>query len=161
MSHSAGQLTYKGAIDAVAFVCLMCLLAPALPASADAPPGRYTVASGTVQDTRTGLTWQRAVDANTYTQPNAISYCTGLTLAGGGWRLPKVSELLTLVDPTKSSPAIDATAFPSTPGGYFWSSSAYVGAGGAGDAWYVDFMTGLSSHSPTGSTASYRVRCVR
>lgn len=127
----------------------------ALPALADAPPSRYTFpATGTVHDTRTNLTWQRDVDAGSYTQSAAASYCTGLTLANGGWRLPTRAELLTLVDPTKYNPAIDTSAFPSTPSDFFWSSSAYSGV-----AWSVYFNSGSSSDFVPGAT--YRVRCVR
>ncbi len=127
-------------------------------AHADAPACRYTYpASGAVYDTRTKLTWQQAVDANTYTQAEALSYCSGITLASGGWRLPKVSELLTIVDATKSNPSIDATAFPSAPAETFWSSSPYVGS--SGSAWGVYFAAGAPGSY--GTTNAYRVRCVR
>jgi len=132
-----------------------------------APPSRYTVTNGTVYDTLTQLTWQQAVPAAPVaagcsgtgcTQAGAIAYCAALPLDGGGWRLPQVSELLTLVDPTQFNPAIDPTAFPSTPAEDCWSSSAYVGA--AGDAWAVYFYVGNSyAYYNTGSTR--RVRCVR
>lgn len=125
--------------------------------SSGAPPGRYTINSGTVKDTRTGLTWQQSVDAGSYTGANAKTYCGGLSLAGTGWRLPTISELLTLVDPTKYSPAIDPTAFPATPTDWFWSSSPYVGS--SGTAWLVYFY-GYSSYTDTNSS-TYHVRCVR
>jgi hypothetical protein len=126
--------------------------------SGGAPPGRYAFpASGTVYDTRTALTWQQAVDAGLYTQRAATTYCTGLSLAGTGWRLPNVRELLTLVDPTRFSPAIDPTAFPSTPSDYFWSSSPYVG--GSAGGWLVTFIYGYSNNGSTSS--SNLVRCVR
>ncbi|HEX7480716.1 MAG TPA: DUF1566 domain-containing protein [Polyangiales bacterium] len=133
-------------------------LALAFPALADAPPGRYTVSTttGTVYDTRTKLTWQQTVDANSYTQANAKTYCTNLAPVGTGWRLPNVRELLTIVDPTKYNPSIDPTAFPSTPVDYFWSSSNYVGP--SGGAWYVNFVDGSSGTDVT--TSSYRVWCV-
>ncbi|HTM45413.1 MAG TPA: DUF1566 domain-containing protein [Polyangiaceae bacterium] len=124
-----------------------------------APPGRYLIDSmnGTVVDTRTQLTWQRGIAPGTHTQPDAVSYCAGLTLAGGGWRLPQVSELLTLVDPTVYNPAIDVAAFPDTPAVWFWTSSAYAGA--VDNAWYVTFFYGYSATSPTSSEP--QVRCVR
>jgi len=135
--------------------------------SGGAPPGRYTDnANGTVSDTLTQLTWQQAVPAapvatgcagTTCTQAGALAYCAALTLAGGGWRLPAVSELLTLVDPTLSNPPVDATAFSGTPTEWFWSSSTYVGAGGS--AWAVTFTDGASDSTVT--TNTYRVRCLR
>ncbi len=126
--------------------------------SGGAPPGRYTDnLDGTVSDMRTKLTWQQAVDPNSYTQANASSYCAALTLASGGWRLPKYSELLTLVDPTSNAPAIDGTAFPNTPPEIFWTSSAY--AASTGVAWYVNFQDGQTTDDA--SSAMHRVRCVR
>jgi hypothetical protein len=140
-------------------VCLLCSFAPALTAGAETPPGRYTVTSGTVVDTRTNLTWQRNLDAGSYTHAAAITYCANLVLASfSDWRLPLISELLTLVDPTRSSPAIDTAAFPSTPSDLFWASSLSVVS--AGDAWDVNFTGGGSGFSNTGSNM-YRVRCVR
>jgi hypothetical protein len=146
----------------MSYRCLLLVLLVAFSsprvALADAPPGRYTfLVSGTVYDTRTKLTWQGAVDASTYTWANATTYCTNLSLQGTGWRLPTRAELLTLVDPTKSNPAIDQTAFPSTPHEWFWSSSPYVGS--AGSAWGVAFNFGFSNYYDT--AYAYRVRCVR
>ena len=65
----------------------------------DATAGeRYTVADGTVFDTRTQLTWQRTFPSERYTWDDATSYCASLALPGAGWRLPSINELLTLVD---------------------------------------------------------------
>lgn len=126
--------------------------------SGGAPPTRYTLSDDTVEDNRTGLIWQREVAASTYGQADAITHCTDLMLGGSrDWRLPAVSELLTLVDPTSSAPAIDETAFPSTPSEWTWSSSAYLGVNGG--AWGVDFDDG-SSFTNTPSYAAH-VRCVR
>jgi hypothetical protein len=126
---------------------------------AAAPPSRYSFpSSGTVLDTRTLLTWQQATDGKTYTWLDAKTYCAGLSLAGNGWRLPSVGELLTLVDVTAHDPAIDPTAFPATPTTSFWSSSTYAGATTL--AWTVDFGQGYSN-SQVDKTAVYRVRCVR
>ena len=125
---------------------------------ADAPMGRYTTpAAGTVYDTRTRLTWQQNVDPNTYTWAGATMYCKDLALAGGGWRLPSVKELVTLVDVGQKSPAIDRTFFPNTPSDYFWTSSPL--AGDPSFAWFVNFLNGYSSTSDVGN--AFRVRCVR
>jgi hypothetical protein len=143
------------------FVGLIGWIACATAALADAPSGRYTFpATGTVYDTRTQLTWQQAVDPGTYTQSAASTYCTGLSLAGGGWRLPTKAELESIVDDTRSNPSIDPTAFPSTPGNYFWSSSPYVAASG-GYGWFVNFISGLSGSNYYVIGNYYRVRCVR
>src|SRR4051812_8231707 len=88
---------------------------------AASPPGRYSQARKTVKDNLTGLVWQQSVDSGMYNWDDAKTYCQQLQLDGGGWRLPTCNELLTLVDPTQSSPAlIDSTAFRNTPATYFW-----------------------------------------
>src|SRR5689334_16839225 len=82
---------------------------------ANAPAGRYTIANGTVYDTKTRLTWQQGAAPSTYTWTDASPYCGALNLGGMGWRLPSVRELQTIVDETLHAPAIDATAFSGTP----------------------------------------------
>lgn len=128
-------------------------------ARADAPPGRYTVANGTVRDHRTGLLWQQTVSGSSYTHPQATTYCVGLSLGGftSGWRLPTVAELLTLADRTRANPAIDPFSFPSAPSAVFWSSTLF--SGNSTIAWIVNFSFGSSGW--TDLTNSYRVRCVR
>lgn len=142
-----------------AFLTLVsaCVLS-ALPAAATAPPGRYTIANGAVTDNRTGLVWQQTVDANSYTQAAAMTYCAGLNLGGfsSGWRLPTVGELLSIVDPTAPSPALDPTAFPNTPTNYFMTASTFVGT--TGSVWTVSGFDGSSSSGAPNSPL--RVRCV-
>jgi hypothetical protein len=128
---------------------------------ADAPPGQFQInGDGTVTDTKTGLVWQQTVSASSYTQFMAVSYCAAnsASLPGTGWRLPSYTELQTLVDDTRKFPAIDPTAFPSTPNENFWSSSSYVPPN-AGLAWYVGFNVGFGNSDDPYVT--YRARCVR
>jgi hypothetical protein len=64
------------------------------------------------------------------------------------WRLPTADELHSIVDygvpPTGPSvPTIDATWFPNTPGGMFWSATEYVGIVGLGrHTWAINFNDG-------------------
>jgi len=122
-----------------------------------APPTRYTASmDGTVLDTSTHLRWQRDVDASTYTQPNAQSYCSSLELAGATWRLPTRAELLTLVDPTHYGPSVDVATFAATPAEFFWTAS--VSANDSGAAWTVSYTSGgTKTDMPS---QAYRVRCV-
>ena len=142
------------------FLAAVALVVVALTASADAnaPAGRYTTSSGTVYDTKTKLTWQQAVAPGTYTWAGAKTYCAGLNLGGTGWRLPTAKELQTIVDDSQTNPAIDTTAFPSTPSNYFWSSSPL--AGSSSDAWSVYFYDGGDT-TGYGVSATLTVRCVR
>jgi hypothetical protein len=127
---------------------------------ATAPVGRYAVGTDTVKDNETGLTWQRAVPAQTYDWANAKTYCQGLSLGGfaSGWRLPSKKELETLVDfgVAKPGPTVDSTAFPGAPAQAFWTSTSL--AWSADYAWTVDFGYGGSLGYVT--TDTDRVRCV-
>ncbi|HEX7481307.1 MAG TPA: DUF1566 domain-containing protein [Polyangiales bacterium] len=125
-----------------------------------APPVRYAYpADGTVYDTRTKLTWQRESDIDTFTLAAVQSYCAGLALAGGNWRLPTISELLSIVDVTNYRPAIDPNAFPGTPRAEFWSSSLSVSE--PGNTWSVSFGEGHSFTAGPYASNAYHVRCVR
>lgn len=125
----------------------------------DGPTDYTDNKDGTVKDNVTGLVWQQAVAPATYIWQAAKDYCTTLTLAGGGWRLPTRIELVSLVDFTKVNPSINSAFFPSTPADAFWSSSPYVVAGLAGNAWQVTFSGGGSGSY--GMSNSKNVRGVR
>jgi len=154
------------------FLGAVSIVVVALTTSADAsaPAGRYQVTgggtdagtgNGTVYDTKTKLTWQQTVPSTTYTWANAKTYCgsaaVSTSLGGTGWRLPTLKELQTIVDYSQSNPSIDSTAFPSTPGNVFWSSSPL--AGSSSNAWSVDFGYGYTGNVVV-SNPRY-VRCVR
>jgi hypothetical protein len=96
---------------------------PSTTVFAEAPVGRYVVEQGTVNDTQTRLTWERAPDLTPRVWSQAAPYCSALDLNGKGWRLPSVKELMTLVDESRWGPSIDPVAFPGTPSDYFWTSS--------------------------------------
>ena len=112
----------------------------------------YTIGADTVTDNVTGLIWQKAVTADTYNWAEAKTYCAGLSLGGQpGWRLPTRIELFSIVDSSTANPAINTTAFPSTPPVNFWTSTpldSSVGFG-AGNAWIVQFGAGYSSNAST------------
>jgi hypothetical protein len=118
---------------------------------------RFVVKDGLVTDQKTGLTWQQTPDPSSNTWDGAKTFCEGLPLAGGGFRLPTAPELLSIVDRTLSAPAIDSTVFPGVAYDDFWSSSPKVGS--SDEAWSVNFGYG----TPGGSTKTFtlRVRCVR
>jgi hypothetical protein len=136
------------------------------------PKDHWNIQNGTVYDRFTALTWQEAIPSTggddglgDFSWSNAESYCAQLALDGGGWRLPKVKELATLVDVTTEVPAIDSSAFPGTPGegsgsaisDSFWTSTLVTGftTGGL----LVDFAYGVIGDD--GVQYPYRVRCVR
>jgi len=127
-------------------------------AQANAPPCRYTISTDTVFDNDTGLEWQRVEAGPSYTPwSDGGTHCTGLSLAGSGWRLPTIQELQTIVDEHRSAPAADSDAFPNTQTAAYWSSS--LAAGDSSLAWNVDFYLGYVGRTNVGNKC--HVRCVR
>jgi hypothetical protein len=154
----AQRAKYQTTLDVKTVVARLILATlpcyPIASASADAPPGRYVIANGTVYDTKTKLTWQQAPSASKYFLADAKAYCSGT------WRLPTVKELLTIVDDSRINasgmPAIDPVAFPGTPAYGFWSSTPPPGGGTGG--WEVQFYSGFALSF--GSDSRDYVRCV-
>ena len=102
------------------------------------PTGDATSAR-TVVDSTTGLEWLRK-PLGRFDHQQAIDACAAVEHDGGGYHLPTLAELLTLVDITRHSPAIDTEAFPAIDGGWFWSSD--LCAWSSASAWYVAFGYG-------------------
>jgi len=134
---------------------------------ATAPMAQYKFFSKTdetIEDTKTKLIWERRVDQNPMKYDAAVAHCNGL--AGTGWRLPTVKELLTLVDEQPLGiydgkeiiyPAIDSNAFPDTPLANFWSASRRSDD----DTVVVDFSTGRTRLLTANQVNVAYVRCVR
>ena len=126
---------------------------------ADAPSGRYdTSVSGVVLDTKTRLMWQQTLQTGMNRQA-AQSYCAGLS--GGGWRLPTVHELMTLVDDTSANQIkIDQTFFPGVTmaSAIAWSSTPV--SGDPTSVWAVSFYFAKIIEAGVNATTP-RTRCVR
>lgn len=119
---------------------------------------RYDVQADLVRDIGTGLSWQRAVQAKMMSFDGARGYCGRASIGGqAGWRVPTLTELLTLVDERASNPTIDTNGFPSTPNESFWTSSTFADT--AAMAWHVYFDHGNALYGLVAGT--YWVRCVR
>lgn len=121
-------------------------------------PVELQVAESWVLDTSTGFVWQRQAALSGFSWRDALAHCEALELAGWtDWRLPSAKELLSLVDDTRSGPALDPEAFPGADAGVFWSSTPALES--ADKAFLVNFSNG------TLLSASIRdqrlVRCVR
>jgi hypothetical protein len=115
--------------------------------------------NGTVTDLATGLTWQRQDDNDTKDWNEAVEYCQTLDLAGGGWRLPTIKELQSIVEyRVHGLPNIDAVAFPDTEPSLYWSATIYAPPT-PNSAWSVSF----SDSEVVEATSVYplHVRCVR
>jgi hypothetical protein len=130
---------------------------------------------GTVKSSCCGLVWQQVVDVaggdgsgrgmGLYTLAGAKAYCAGLTLAGGGWRLPTIEELYSLVvlGQMPKQPVINRTVFPATPPDNTWSSSPVAASmllpGAVDYVWIADFYDGTTTTQQP--EALDNVRCVR
>ncbi|MBW7898987.1 hypothetical protein B188_00780 [Candidatus Brocadiaceae bacterium B188] len=112
-----------------------------------------------VLDKETGLVWEKSPDTTTRSWSDAISYAYNKNVGGrGGWRLPTVEELRTLVDPTQSNPALPlGHPFTNVQSGYYWSSTTYVS--NSSFAWDVHFNGG--SVYGVDKTSDVYVWCVR
>lgn len=125
----------------------------------------------TITDNVTGLIWQKCSmgqnqDNNcsgtairAYWQ-GSLQYCDGLALAGRTWRLPSIKELMSIVDKSQHSPAIDTTYFPGSAGAY-WSSTTDVTLGPPfyESAYFMNLVNGYILSFPKASY-DFFVRCV-
>jgi len=117
--------------------------------------------SGVVTDSVTGLQWQDDYSDNGDKEKaanweDAITYCESLELDGGGWRLPNINELNSIIDLNRTSPAIDAI-FQYTQSDDYWSSTTNIGY--SYQAWSIYFGNGYRNVYDK-SDSNY-VRCVR
>lgn len=109
------------------------------------------------RDTQTGLEWAPVGDKLHDTQQAAEKAAAKLALLGGGWRLPSIDELCTLIDLAVHDPAIDIDAFPFVEADWYWSSTE--AAWSSASAWGVYFdYGGVGSGGRGGSGYALAVR---
>lgn len=152
-----GDVTYDGDIGTPVYA--RCVRSTR---TAPAPDPVFVISSdgagGIVTDNRTGLRWQRATEPKRYPKADeAIAYCAGVTIDGeGGFRLPTVKELNTLIDEKSVGPAIDKKTFPGTESEWYWTASPYVYL--PGYHWAVTFGDGPAYVNVSGKGLA---RCVK
>ncbi len=106
--------------------------------------------------------WQDDESAKTLTKTwkEAIEYCESLNFAGySDWRLPNKNELLSIVDRSKYSSAINGVFknFNTASRINYWSSTSF--ASNPSNAWRVVFNFGYADY--VDKSVSNYVRCVR
>jgi len=135
-----------------------------------APPtlhaeGRYRTdsAARAISDLQTSLTWQASDHCGINTFEEAESLCS---VAGNGFRLPTRKELLTIVDPTRTSPAIPGIFSTASNRAALWTASPVLDDNGM--HWFVLIGDGSTVpesalRKPDGSvlTEVMRPLCVR
>ena len=120
---------------------------------------RWDIGAEEVRDPNTGLRWQRAHHPDRLAWQAATELCAALRIEGTGpWRLPTTNEAQTLVDETRSMPAIDTAVFPGTPAGRFWTSTV-TNRANSSEAVYFD--TGDGATEEAAKLDELWVRCVR
>jgi hypothetical protein len=89
-----------------------------------APVFDFVGTGTTVQESTTQLEWVFQ-PTDTTSWDGARAFCAGLSLDGGGWRLPNVKELVTTVVP--SDPPVLHSAFHPGPMDRYWTSTPLRG----------------------------------
>jgi len=118
----------------------------------------FTKSGDIVTDNATKLQWQDDATAASMnlTWQVAIDYCEALTLGGhSDWRLPNIRELKSIIDRSKTDPAIKSV-FTNTVSNY-WSSATVTS--NTGNAWVANFDYGYDDYGNKGFDKD--VRCVR
>jgi hypothetical protein len=112
----------------------------------------------TVIDRPTGRMWSKATTAKGKTWAEAKAAAEAVRLGGyTDWRLPTRAELLTLVDDTRSNPAIDTSRFDCE-SDWYWTSTPLASSPSV-LAWVVYFNDGTAHYLR--QVNGGRVRAVR
>ena len=123
------------------------------------PDGRYTKdARGVITDSRTGLQWYVGPNRNTNWY-KARQWVEGLTVAGGGWRMPRRGELkgISQSGARSSGPKYLPPIFK-TSGWYVWGGETR----GSSSAWsYPFWVGGGGGYGPRGGDLHGRAFAVR
>jgi len=125
---------------------------------------RFTVLSGfgdaAVRDDETGLVWEKTLETTELSWTDARAACADKDVGGRkGWRLPSISELASLVDPSMTAGSTLPLSHPFTnvKTDVYWSATTL--AGNPNSAWLVFFDTGKVTHAF--KTITFHVWCLR
>lgn len=147
--EAAGRAAPGPPLTLLLLTCLLPALSPAAcdrQQSSSTPTARYLIHGGEVYDQQTHLTWQRCSVGQHWTQAlgcvgviRQMNWQQAMAQAIGGWRLPSVDELKTLIAANCSNPAINEEVFPDMELYKLWYwSSTDTGS----SVWYVAFGSG-------------------
>ena len=129
-------------------------------------PQMTDLGGGVLRQAGSGLQWARQDNGGDIGWAGARAYCKGMGTAGGGWRLPKVEELRSIVDsnvefrmagkaPVRVSPLFSLSDQCA------WSSNAEIAGNFVVSATRVALMSGVAAKAAPGITSGLRALCVR
>ena len=124
--------------------------------------------NGAVLDNVTCLTWEKAPQTMQGAWQANADHCASLSsssFAGyADWRLPTRVEMASIVDFSRKGDAINTTALPGEPSGYYRTASDWyetiTGQNTSGFAWIYGMSSGFTSNAYAKTSNAY-VRCVR
>ena len=121
---------------------------------------RFVLNAGEAYDQQTKLTWSRCSAGTRWTEGAGCAGEVALLRLdeakqfaqemGGGWRLPSIVELHSIVEPQCANPALDATVFPGVThfeeGAPYWSDTHFEEMPSL--IYFIDFVDGaVDAHS--------------
>mgnify|MGYP005991946829 CR=1 FL=1 len=127
-----------------------------------------------VYHSSTELMWARCVVGQTWNdedsvcegEPVRLSWQLALQLSNSyengsysDWRLPNLKELAPTVEHACVSPSINASIFPNSPSGNYWTSTPNTSADKTDEAWAIAFSNGRIDSRE--KQQDYYVRMVR
>ena len=115
--------------------------------------------SQAVLDKETGLVWEKTPSITGKSWVDARHHCTNDTATGTrkGWRLPSISELASVIDPSLPAPFVPASVFTGVQSFNYWSATTSADNPTLG--WNMYFLSGYVFHAV--KTDAYHVWCVR
>lgn len=124
----------------------------AIPRSTPSSDFTITGDGSTVIHETTGLEWHRCLVGQTPDRPEDLLGCDGTAAEmtwqqalqyaheqGGNWRVPTVTELLSIVEECRVFTAINREVFPDAETNYTWTSTPMTESVGSEFAWVVPF----------------------
>ena len=131
---------------------------------ASAPDARFILSDDEAQDLVTNLTWKRCAQGQQWNEESAscsgaatpMTWSQALSESADGWRVPNIKELLSIVEVSCSSPAINTAIFPNTSSVSFWTASPYINNA---QTWSVSFDDGNDAGG--GKSSGLLVRLVK
>ena len=136
-------------------------------AALDTPTEDFTDNNdGTVTHKKTGLSWQRCSVGQTWTGTTCSGTASMMNwndaMASYGnktdcnqWRLPRIDELISIVEYGIHKPAINSTIFPNTPNEFLFRSTTVYPR--QDNTWIVNFSYGQATHDAKGNNGVIRL----